>query len=261
LSFAKKNLPSKYFHIMDKLFLLFAIWAIEITTLKAETLQIMTTGDGYQYLGSPVPVNTTGNYMGVGLYGTPGGHYSIGFAKFNTNLSRLLGAPKVFLAVNLLSFSAPTFGADGMSAQPTGTTYPVEGGDFTLKVVELTSSFTGGDGVNATWATTNLFSPAAAATITFTQAGYQYVDISSTVAGWLSRGAAVKELGFIGIASTPNTWSLNLGTLDPLKNLDGDILAAATPMFLTTIPEPSIVSLLACSLPLLGWVRRRFTKS
>jgi hypothetical protein len=71
----------------------------------------------------------------------------------------------------------------------------------------------------------------------------------------------VKELGFIGIASKPNTWSLNVGTLDPLKNLDGDILAAATPMFLTTIPEPSIVGLLACSLPLLGWVRRRFTKS
>jgi hypothetical protein len=172
----------------------------------------------------------------------------------------LAGAPKVFLAINLLNFVAPTFGADGTSAQPTGYTYPVVGGNFTLKVVELTSSFTG-TGVDANWATTNLFSPAAAGTVTFTQAGYQYVDISSTVAGWISRGAAVKELGFIGIASTPNTWSLNVGTLDPLKNLDGDILAAATPMFLTTIPEPSIVSLLACSLPLLGWVRRRFTKS
>jgi len=46
-----------------------------------------------------------------------------------------------------------------------------------------------------------------------------------------------------------------------LQNLEGDELAAATPMFLTTIPEPSIVSLLVCSLPLVGWVRRRFIKS
>jgi len=228
--------------------------------VRADTVQIMTTSDGYKYLGAPVPANGTSNYMDVGLFGTPGGHYSVGFAKFNADLSGLAGAQKVFLAINLLNFVAPIFGTDGTSAQPTGYTYPVVGGNFTLKVVELTSSFTG-TGVDASWATTNLFSPAAAGTVTFIQAGYQYVDISSTVAGWISRGAAVKELGFIGIASTPNTWSLNVGTLDPLKNLDGDILAAATPMFLTTIPEPSIVSLLACSLPLLGWVRRRFTKS
>ena len=245
---------------MDRLFLLFAIWAIEITTLKAETVQIMTTSDGYKYLGAPTLANGTSSYMDVGLYGTPGGHYSVGFAKFNADLSGLAGAPKVFLAINLLNFVAPTFGADGTSAQPTGYTYPRVGGNFTLKVVELTSSFTG-TGVDANWATTNLFSPAAAGTVTFIQAGYQYVDISSTVAGWISRGAAVKELGFMGIASTPNTWSLNLGTLEALKNLDGDVLTPAAPMFLTTIPEPSIVSLLACSLPLIELVRRRFTKS
>ena len=229
--------------------------------VRADTVQIMTTSDGYKYLGAPVPANGTSNYMDVGLFGTPGGHYSVGFAKFNADLSGLAGAQKVFLAINLLNFVAPIFGTDGTSAQPTGYTYPVVGGNFTLKVVELTSSFTG-TGVDASWATTNLFSPAAAGTVTFIQAGYQYVDISSTVAGWISRGAAVKELGFIGIASTPNTWSLNLGTLDPLKNLDGDILAAATPMFLTTVsvPEPSIVSLLVCSLPLVVWARRRFAK-
>ena len=52
-----------------------------------------------------------------------------------------------------------------------------------------------------------------------------------------------------------------LGREDGTANDLAAVLAAATPMFLTTIPEPSIVSLLACSLPLLGWVRRRFTKS
>jgi hypothetical protein len=259
LPFAKKNLPSKYFHIMDRLFLLFAIWAIEITTLKAETVQIMTTSDGYKYLGSPAPANGTSSYMDVGLHGTPGGHYSIGFAKFNADLSGFRGAPKVFLAINLLNFVAPVFGS-GPTAQPTKYDYPTTGGNFTLKIVELTSSFTGTE-VDATWATTNLFSPTAAGTTTFVQAGYQYVDISSTVAGWISREATVKELGFIGIASTPNTWSLHLGTRDPLQNLEGDVLAAATPMFLTTVPEPSIVSLLVCSLPLVGWARRRFAKS
>ena len=228
--------------------------------VRADTVQIMTTGDGYKYLGAPTPANGTGSYMDVGLYGTPGGHYSIGFAKFNADLSRLAGAQKVFLAVNLLNFVAPTFGTDGTSAQPTGFTYPVTGGNFTLKVVELTSAFTG-IGVDANWAHTNLFLPSAAGTVTFSQAGYQYVDISSTVAGWISRAATVKELGFIGIASTPNTWSLNLGTLEAERDLDGNILVAAAPMFLTTIPEPSMLSLLACSLPIIGWVRRRFTKS
>jgi len=196
--------------------------------------------------------------MDVGLYGTAGGHYSIGFAKFNADLSGLAGAPKVFLAINLLNFVEPVFN-NGLNAQP-DLNYPTSGGNFSLKVVELTSDFTG-TGVDVNWATTNLISPVAAGMTTFAQSGYQYVDITSTVAGWLFRGATVKQLGFIGIASTPNTWSLNLGTLEPLKNLDGDTLAAATPMFLTTIPEPSIASLLACSLPLLGWARRRFSKS
>jgi hypothetical protein len=259
LPFAKKNLPSKYFHIMDRLFLLFAIWAIEITTLKAETVQIMTTSDGYKYLGAPTLADGTNSYMDVGLYGTPGGHYSIGFAKFNADLSGFRGAPKVFLAINLLNFVAPVFGG-GPTAQPTRYDHPTSGGNFSLKVVELTSDFTG-TGVDTAWATTNLITPTAAGTVTFIQAGYQYVDISSTVAGWLSREATVQQLGFIGITSSPNTWSLNLGTLEPIKNLDGDFLAPATPMFLTTVPEPSIVSLLVCSLPLVGWARRRFAKS
>jgi hypothetical protein len=85
--------------------------------VRADTVQIMTTSDGYKYLGSPTPANGTSSYMDVGLYGTPGGHYSVGFAKFNADLSRLAGASKVFLAINLLNFVAPTFGTDGMSAQ------------------------------------------------------------------------------------------------------------------------------------------------
>jgi hypothetical protein len=228
--------------------------------VSADTVQIMTTSDGYKYLGAPTLANGTSSYMDVGLYGTPGGHYSIGFAKFNADLSGLAGAPKVFLAINLLNFVEPVFN-NGLYAQP-DLNYPTSGGNFSLKVVELTSDFTE-TGVNTAWATTNLISPAAAGIITFVQSGYQYVDITSTVAGWLSRGATVKQLGFIGIASTPNTWSLNLGTLEPKQNLDGDILAPATPMFLTTVsvPEPSIASLLVCSLPLVVWARRRFTKS
>jgi hypothetical protein len=238
--------------------LVLGVILIGFQQVRADTVQIMTTSDGYKYLGAPTLANGTSSYMDVGLYGTPGGHYSIGFAKFNADLSGLAGAPKVFLAINLLNFVEPVFN-NGLSAQP-DLNYPTSGGNFSLKVVELTSDFTG-TGVDVNWATTNLISPAAAGMTTFVQSGYKYVDITSTVAGWLSRGATVKQLGFIGIASTPNTWSLNLGTLEPLKNLDGDILAAATPMFLTTIPEPSIVSLLACSLPFIELARRRFTKN
>lgn len=209
-----------------------------------DTVRINTTSDGYLYLGAPASVNSTGYYLDIGLYGTPGNHYSIAYAKFNTDLTPLVGAQKIYLAVNLRNFVAPVFGA-GPAAQPTSWDFPTSGGNFTLKVVPLSSSFTG-SGVDAAWVTTNLINPAAAGTVVLQNGGYNYVDITATVNNWIANSSSVKELGFVGIASTPNTWSLNVGTLENRLDLDNNILSPATPMYLTVIPEPSVLGLSIC---------------
>ena len=224
----------------------FLPWFLGISLGCSDTVQINTTLDGYLYLGAPASVNSTGDYMDVGLYGTPGNHYSFGFAKFNTDLSTLSGSSKIYLAINLKNFVAPVFG-NGVTNQPTGWEYPTSGGNFTLKVVPLTSSFTG-TGVDANWVTSNLIVPAAAGSLVLQNSGYSYLDITSTVSGWIANSASVKELGFIGVASTPNTWSLNLGTMEAKMDLEGNVLSPASPMYLTTIPEPSIWQLFGCAL-------------
>lgn len=230
-----------------------------VSSSWADTVQVNTTSDGYLYLGAPASVNSTGYYLDIGLYGTPGNHYSIAYAKFNTDLSSLAGAQNIYLALNLRNFVAPVFG-NGPADQPTGWDYPTSGGNFTLKVVPLTSSFTG-TGVDAAWVTANLISPTAAGTIVLQNGGYNYVDITSTVNNWINNSSSVKELGFVGIASTPNTWSLNLGTIEAKMDLDGNVLSPSSPMYLTTIPEPSIWGLFSSALVGCWAARRRRSKA
>lgn len=209
----------------------------------AGVVQITTTADGYKYLGAPAPANSSNYYMDVGLYGTPGDHYSVGFAKFNTDLSSLSGASNIFLAINLRNFVEPIFG-NGITNQPTDTQYPTSGGNFTLKATALTAAFPS-SGVNGTWVQNNVIIPTAAGTVVFQNAGTHYMDITSTVQNWISTSATVKELAFVGIASTPNTWSLQIGTLEDQRDLDSNLISAASPMYLTAIPEPSTVTLIS----------------
>ena len=243
---------------MFRSFLLFGVLSF-LSSSWGDTVKVNTTSDGYFYLGAPASVNSTGYYLDVGLYGTPGNHYSIAYAKFNTDLSSLNGAQNIYLALNLRNFVAPVFG-NGSAAQPTGWDYPTSGGNFTLKVVPLTSSFTG-TGVDAAWVTSNLIGPSAAGTIVLQNGGYNYVDITSTVKSWIANSSSVKELGFVGIASTPNTWSLNLGTLENQMDVESNILSAATPMYLTSIPEPSVMGLSICGLGMLVASLRKRAKA
>jgi len=243
-----------------KYFLLLGVLSY-VSSTWADTVKVNTTSDGYLYLGAPASVNSSGYYLDIGLYGTPGNHYSIAYAKFNADLSSLAGAQNIYLALNLRNFVAPVFG-NGAAAQPTGWDNPTSGGNFTLKVVPLTSSFTG-IGVDAAWVTTNLISPTAAGTIVLQNGGYNYVDITSTVSNWINNPTSVKELGFVGIASTPSTWSLNLGTLENQMDVESNILSVASPMYLTTIPipEPSVLGLSICGWSLFVAALRKRTKS
>ena len=221
----------------------------------AGVVQVTTTADGYKYLGAPSPANSSNYYMDVGLYGTPGDHYSVGFAKFTTDLSSLSGAPSVFLAINLKSFVEPIFG-NGITNQPTSTQYPVSGGNFTLKAAALTSAFPS-SGVNAAWVQNNVIAPTAAGTVVFQNAGIHYMDITSTVQNWISTSATVRELAFVGLSSTPSTWSLWIGTLEDERDFDGNLISAASPMYLTTIPEPGVAPLFIIGLLSVLRQRRR----
>jgi len=216
--------------------ILFLVVLSFISSSWGDTIKVNTTSDGYLYLGAPTTVNSTGYYLDVGLYGTPGNHYSIAYAKFDTDLSFLEGAQKIYLALNLRNFVAPVFG-NGPTAQYTRLDYPTSGGYFTLKAVPLTSSFPE-SGVNATWVRDNLISPAAAGTVVLQNSGYYYMDITSAVNNWIANPTSERVLGFVGIGSTPNTWSLNLGTKENNQDLDGTILSAATPMYLFAPPAP-----------------------
>jgi len=231
------------------------IFALGCDAAFSDVVQINTTADGYKYLGAPAPANSSNYYMDVGLYGTPGNHYSVGFAKFNTDLNSLSGASNIFLAINLRNFVEPIFG-NGISNQPTDTQYPTTGGNFTLKATALTAGFPF-SGVNATWVQNNVILPSAAGSVVFRNAGIHYMDITSTVQNWISTSATVKELAFVGIASTPNTWSLNIGTLENQLDLDGNLISAASPMYLTTIPEPNTAALLSLGLCAFCRLRRR----
>jgi len=216
--------------------ILFLVVLSFISSSWGDTIKVNTTSDGYLYLGAPTTVNSTGYYLDVGLYGTPGNHYSIAYAKFDTDLSFLEGAQKIYLALNLRNFVAPVFG-NGPTAQYTRLDYPTSGGYFTLKAVPLTSSFPE-SGVNATWVRDNLISPTAAGTVVLQNSGYYYMDITSAVNNWIANPTSERVLGFVGIGSTPNTWSLNLGTKENNQDLDGTILSAATPMYLFAPPAP-----------------------
>lgn len=204
---------------------------------NANVLQISATADGYDYLGAPTPVYSTRHYMDVGLFGTYGDHFSVGFLKFSTDLSALANASSIFLAIHVKNFVAPIFGR-GITNPPTSTSYPTTGGNFTLKAAALNSPFPSA-GVDAAWVQNNVILPGAAGTVVLQTAGLAYMDVTSTVKGWIENASTVKELALVGIASTPNTWSVWLGTREDEIDLDGLFVSAASPMYLTPIPEPS----------------------
>lgn len=204
----------------------------------AETVQINTTSDGYKYLGAPGGVETGNYYMDVGLFGTPGGHYSVGFAEFNTDLSSLRDVSRVFLAINLRNFIEPIFG-NGTNNQYTKLEPRTTGAVFTLKATALTSAFPS-LGVNTNWVRDNVIIPPPAGTLVFQNSGIHYMEITATVHNWISNNATSKVLAFIGTSSTPNTWSLNLGTLEAQRDLDSNLLSPATPMYLTSSPPAPV---------------------
>lgn len=221
----------------------------------AATSQIVANGDGDQYLYSQTYTSTR-SYMNVGqYYGGYSTHYYVGLANWNNvDLTPLAGQSSAALALYVQNFVDPVFGSGGPSSQPTGFTYPSVG-NFTLKVVALSGTPNTAT-LNDAWVKTNMIDAAGVGSVTLTKAGYNTVNIGNTVANWITAGSGPRWLGFVGTASTTSLYtSVQLGTLEPTTDLDGNILSSAAPMYLA-IPEPAVPGLLGYAL-LCFWVGLR----
>lgn len=228
--------------------------ALQFDGSWAATSQIVANGDGDQYLYNQTYTSTR-SYMNVGqYYGGYSTHYYVGLANWNNvDLTPLAGQSSTALALYVQNFVNPVFG-NGIYAQPTSFTYPTNG-NFTLKVVALSGTPNPIDMTDA-WVKTNMIDAAGVGSVTLTNAGYNTVNIGNTVANWITAGSGPRWLGFVGTASTTSLYtSVQLGTLEPTTDLDGNITASAAPMYLA-IPEPSVPRLLGYAI-LSFWIGRR----
>lgn len=226
---------------------------------RAGVTQINANADGDHYLFNQT-YNASRSYMNVGqYYGGFSTHYYVGLANWNNvDLSSLAGQSSANLALYVQNFVDPVFG-NGINAQPTGFTYPTTG-NFTLKVVAL-SGTPSPSSMDDAWIKTNMIDAAGVGSITLTNAGYNTVNIGNTVANWITAGNGPRWLGFVGTGSTTSLYtSIQVGTSEAVLDLDGNLLTAASPMYLT-IPEPSIAGLFISGLSVLVWHRRRRTKN
>lgn len=209
---------------------------------KAGMVQIVANADGDQYLFNQ-SFTSSRSYMNVGqYYGGFSTHYYVGLANWNdVDLSPLTGQANVNLSLFVQNFVDPVFGSGGPNAQPQSFIYPSIG-NFTLKVVALTGVPVFSS-MNDAWVKTNLIDAQGVGSITLTQSGYNTVNIGDTVANWLAAGSGPRWLGFVGTGSTTSIYtSVQLGTRESARDLDGNIITPANPMYLSA-PPPAPVAL------------------
>ena len=207
----------------------------------ADATPIESTSDSDVYIYNQT--NTTDrSYMNVGQYYRGySTHYYVGLANWDgKDLSSLAGKTNVSLSLFVQNFVDPVFGK-GIYAQPTSFTYPTTG-NFTLKVVALSGTPNPAD-MTDTWVKTNLVDAAGVGSVTLTNAGYNTVNIGNTVSNWIAAGSGPRWLGFVGSASTTSLYtSVQLGTMEAKYDLDGNLITAAAPMYLSatdSTPPPA----------------------
>ena len=199
----------------------------------AGDLQIPATGDGDQYLYNQSN-NVTRSYINVGqYYGGRNLHYYVGLVNWNdADLRPLAGNTNVTLSLYVQNFVDPVFTGGNTNSQPAGFTYPTNG-NFTMKVVALSgvpapSLMTDG------WVKTNMINAAGISSVTLTNAGYNTINLGTTVANWISAGNGPLWLGFVGTASSTSLYtSVQLGTLEATYSFEGILVAEAAPMYLS----------------------------
>lgn len=242
MSFICKKGELAFIYIsMRLLYLTFFIgFALRAPCLSSETNQIFASADGDLYLYTN-SYTTNKNYMNVGqYYGGFSTHYYIGLANWNNaDLNPLIGKTNVALTLFVQNFVVPIFGPGGPNSQPSGFTNQTTG-NFSLKVVAL-PGIPDPSSITDAWVKTNMINAVGAGYVTLTDSGYNTVNIGS-ISNWITSGSSSRWLGFVGTNSTTSAYtSIQLGTLEPSRDFDGNILVNPAPMYLsaeTSLPTP-----------------------
>jgi len=231
------------------------VLGFQFVGLWAATTEINPYADGQMYVAYQ-SYNDTSSSMNVGQYAYGYNiHYYVGLANWaGVDLTPLQGVSNATLNIYVQEFLIPDLSnGGGTTSAPTLVSSPT--GNFVMKVVAL-SGAPNPASMNDAWVKTNMIDVAGVGSVTLTNSGYAAVSIGNTVANWISAGSGSRWLGFVGTGSaTSNYISVKLGTLEDVKNLDGDITSPKAPMYLT-IPEPSVFGLFGSAL-LSFWMGRR----
>jgi len=227
---------------MSRLNFLCAVWLVSAFApiSYAQVSQITVNADGDQYLYQNT-YNDSRSYMNVGqYYGGFSTHYYVGLASWNNlNLSPLVSQTNLTLSLYVQNFVNPVFLNGNTNSQPIGYTYPTNG-NFTLKVVAL-SNIPSPASMNDGWVKTNMILAPGVGSVTLTNSGYNKVQLGSTVANWISGGNGPRWLGFVGTGSTTSIYtSVQLGTLEAKYDLDGNVTAPPSPMYLSAPPPAPV---------------------
>jgi hypothetical protein len=240
LPFAKKNLPSKYSHMMDRLFLFAALWILGSIHIHAETVSASSDADMYyhQQLYNSARTGTLNGgtfHVGMHILNTDpnyDGHFNFAGIEFS-NLLGLSTTGSKFLQLNLKDFKTPRAIVPGYQGPPLYD-YPTTG-SFQLAVVALGAAFSESETATlSTWYQDNLFSRSRIAEVNLTQAGLVQIDVTSTVNGWILDPTTNFGFGLVGLTSLPLATTARFYSSEAAGNL-GPVL----------IPEPAVGSLLA----------------
>jgi len=173
------------------------------------------------------------------------GHFNFGAVRFGDLSYFSAEGPKI-LSLHVRDFKTPAAVVPGYQGPPLYNYLST--GNFRLAVVALTADFTE-TAITAdlsAWYQTHLFSRPRIAQIDVTTTGIFQIDVSETVASWISAPETNFGFGLIGLASTPEASTLRLYSMESVGNF-GPAL----------IPEPGAGAMLSIGLGALLLRRRR----
>jgi len=230
--------------------ILLCLFCLLPLTLKAATVSISGDADYYMYYGTYSDTRTP-LYVGVNDL-TAGSAYQYHFNAAGIDMSdtsNFQTGNTALLNLNLQRFRVPGV-VDPSYQGPPSYSYLTSGVTFTLKVVALTDAF---DNIAYAaspldWYKTNLLNQPAIASISFTEAGWKAIDVTSAFSQWKAGTLANNGLGLIG------TYSSTAGTTAQFYSSE----SAFSP-YVNIIPEPNIFEYIMCAI-VMALILRLFVK-
>lgn len=218
--------------------------------LNAATVGITSDADYYMYYGTYSDTRTP-FYVGVNDI-TTGSPYQYHFNVAGivmSDVSNFQTGNTALLYLDLQRFRVPGI-VDPSYQGPPSYSYLTSGVTFTLKVVALTDSFDNIQYASSPldWYKNNLLNQPTVASVSFTEAGWKAIDVTSAFDQWKVGSLANNGLGLIG------TYSSITGTTAQFYSAE----SAFSP-YVNIIPEPTIFKYIVCIVVML-LILRLFTK-